>query len=262
MSSGFLGALGMINHFASSHRRLVRAKQHIEKIKSEIASFVNANPYTRVVERNTNGFDEHKVKLTGTIPDEVTDLVYEAIEALRSALDHATHAVAVLCNAKRPDLIHFPVADNASDFENILNGRYVKDLPPDILTFFRNLKSYEAGNKLVWALNRIRRQSTHRLLVPIANASRGILIKHMSAMGFLEVPAPIWNSEKNEIVFAIVIPGSHFDYDVDLQFFVAFGPVEGVAGWPVIGTLEAMAKEVDRILAALEAETWAIRLIK
>ncbi len=130
----------MSNHFASPNRRIMRAKRHIDYIKTEIEKFFNSQPYARFVERNMDGFDEHKIKFTSPLPEEITDLSYEAIEAMRSALDQAVHPVAVLGKARRPDLIHFPIGNDAADFENILNGKYMKDLPPDILTLFGKLK--------------------------------------------------------------------------------------------------------------------------
>jgi hypothetical protein len=109
--------------FASPKRRITRAKEHIADIKSRVGSFFHTKPHTRAIERNAQGFDEHKIKLTKPLPDQITDLAYEAVEALRSALDQATHPIAVACNVKRPDLIHFPIADTAAEVDNILNGR-------------------------------------------------------------------------------------------------------------------------------------------
>src|SRR6266851_6251359 len=243
----------MTDPFASPKRRLARAKEHIDDIEARAQSFSDSKPYARVIERNARGFEEHKVKLTVDLPDRITDIAYEAIEALRSSLDQATYAIAVACNSQRPDLIHFPIADNAADFENILNGR-LKDFPPDILALFRAFQPHQSGNTLIWALNRIRRQSTHRLLIPVGTASAGIFIRHMTMTSPhpLDIPPPRWNSEKNEIIFAITGPGSDLQYDVDLAFFIAFGPVEGVAGQPVLATLDAMASEGERIILAME----------
>jgi hypothetical protein len=253
----------MPDPFASPKRRITRAGEHIQNLKSEVAAFFEAQPYARIVERNASGFDEHKVKLTRELPDRITDFAYETIEALRSSLDQATYAVAIACGSKRPDLIHFPIADTPADFENVLNGR-LKDFPPDILALFHSFEPYQTGNaNLIWALNRVRRQGTHRLIVPVATVAGGMEIHDMSISRPLPltVPPPRWDSEKKEIVFAIVAPGSDLSYKLDLSFYITFGQVEGVAAAPVVETLEDMAAEVERVVLAIEAESHRIGLI-
>jgi hypothetical protein len=94
--------------FASPKRRLARARNHIDNVEAGIQAFLDRKPYARIVERNAQGAEEHKIKLVIPLPDEITDLTYEAIEAMRSSLDQATYAVAIACNSKRADLIHFP----------------------------------------------------------------------------------------------------------------------------------------------------------
>ena len=191
----------MLDPFASPKRRLARANEKITNIKTEIDAFFDAKPYVQAVERNASGFDEHKMKLTRDLPDGITDLTYEAIEAIRSSLDQAAYAIAVACNSKRPDLIHFPIADNAADFEKVVRGR-IKDFPPDILALFRSLKPYQGGNDLIWALNRVRRQAAHRLIVPVGTISEALVYEFSISRPLpLTIPAAArWDSAKNEII--------------------------------------------------------------
>jgi hypothetical protein len=76
-----------------------------------------------------------------------------------------------------------------------------------------------------------------------------------------ESPQAPLEHRKNEIIFAITGPSADLEYHVDLAFFIAFGPVEGVAGQPVLDVLDAMASEVERIVLAIEAEMRRLRLI-
>jgi hypothetical protein len=135
--------------------------------------------------------------------------------------------------------------------------------PAGILALFRTLKPYQAGNQIIWALNRVRRQSTHRLLVPVGSALHGIAVKNLTISSPVpcEIPPPRWDSEKNEITLVIVGRGSDLKYDIELAFFVAFGQVEGLAGEPVLDTLDDAASEVERIILAIEAESRRIGLI-
>jgi hypothetical protein len=212
--------------FSSPKRRIARAKQHVANINAQVLAFFDAEPYAKVVERNSKGLYEYKVKLTKSLPDEITDLAYEALEA-----------------------------DDAAGFENVMRGR-LKALPADILALLRSLQPYKGGNDLIWALNRIRRQGTHRLIVPaVTDVSVGNIRMTTSSPFPLDIPPPAWNSEKDEIVFAVSGPPGTFDYDVEFAFFIAFGQVEGVAGEPVGDALEDMIAEVERIVLAIKAES-------
>jgi hypothetical protein len=136
----------MSDTFASPKRRLARAKDHISDLKARIISWGDREPYAKVVEPNARGFDEHKVKVAIPLPDVVTDIGYETIEALRSSLDQATYAVAIACKAKRPDLIHFPIADNVADFENVLKG-WLRDFPPASWRSFAHSNRTKLGTR-------------------------------------------------------------------------------------------------------------------
>jgi hypothetical protein len=249
--------------FASPQRRLTRAKEHIADVESSVGVFFDTKPYARFVERNAKGLEEHKVRLTVNLPDRITDIAYEAIEALRSSLDQAAYAVAVASGVKRLDLVYFPIADDASQLQDVMRGR-LKDFPPDILTLFRTFKPYPGGNDMIWALNRVRRQAAHRLIVPVGTATAGAFVKHVSIsrpMPLKVFNVPRWDSEKNEMICLITGPGVDLEYDIDLTFFIAFGPVEGVAGLPVVDTLYAMAGEVERIIVNTEAEMRRLGLV-
>ncbi len=72
--------------------------------------------------------------------------------------------------------------------------------------------------------------------------------------------APKWDTEKDEITFASIGPGGSFEYNIQLAFFLAFGDVEGLAGRPVIDTLNGTAAEVERIIRAVGGESQRIGL--
>ena len=237
----------MPSPFESPKRRLRRAKEHTKHINTRLDKFFKKEPYARVVETDPDSGDQiHKFKLTKSIPEKVTDLTYDAIEALRSSLDQATYAVAIACGAKRPDLVHFPIADDAVKFEKLLKTGQVKDFPPEILTLFRGFEPYQGRNDAIWALNRIRRQGYHRLIVPVGMTTQKITYNHLMISGGGSLFSPKWDAEKNEIIFATTRPGAEFDYNVTFSLFVAFGEVEGVAGNPVISTLAKMLDEASR----------------
>jgi hypothetical protein len=254
------------NPFSSAKRRLARAKKHIRTIERQCKAFFGKKPYAHIIEADPQTrFEFHKIRLTKPLPDTVTDLAYEAIEGMRASLDHAAHAVASRSSVRPKDLerLHFPIADDAAKFEDLLKQKGTRDLPSDILALFRSFKPYKGDNFLIWALNQVRRQGTHRLIVPVGLAVPQIHVHHMTARspGPVDLMAPQWDAEKHEIVFARTIPGAQLEYNLNLSFFVAFGEVEGLKGEPAIGALDDIAGEVERIIVATEAKAREIGLI-
>ncbi len=245
----------MSDQFQSPKRRIARAKEHAQTLKRLLQEFSDSKPYGRVIESTPNGFEEHKIKILKKIPDAITDLTYEAIEALRSSLDQAIFVVATEAKLGRPDKVHFPIADDSVDFENSLKS-WLKEFPSEFLDLMRRFKPYKEGNKLIWALNRARRESVHRLLVPVVTAASQLRINYVNISSPLplDLLGPKWDAKKEEMVLIRTGKGSDVSYDIEIDLFVAFGQVEGLAGEPVTGALDAIVLDVESIVSAIEVE--------
>lgn len=242
--------------------RIARANEHIRNLDRRVRRFFDAKPYVRVTDRGDDGLnDVHKIKLTKEFPAGVTSVAAEAIEGLRSALDHAAFATTVLSGVKHSRSGYFPISSSAAELDRVIKGR-CKDVPPDIVSLFRSFNPYKGGNDLIWALNNACNTSKHGIIVPVGMAAAGMHIKHMTLAGTGSIPAPVWNNEKNEIVFATTGPDTQLQYDLNISFFVAFGEVDGIGGQPAVPLLNAIAREVNRIVLAIEAEAKRIGLCK
>jgi hypothetical protein len=252
----------MRDPFDSPKCRLLRAKQHIRDLDSRINKFFKKQPHKGVVERDANGLNElHKVRLTKPIPSQFADRTAETVEALRSALDQTGYAVAVLAGATEPKSAYFPIAEKATDLENVIKGR-CKDLPPDIVALFRSFNPHKGGNDAIWALNRACTVAKHRTLIRVGMSVLKITTKGTSFIEGGSLPMPKWDSEKNEVIFGIVGPGGQFQYDLEFTFFVAFGEIEIIEGNPVVPVLATMIGEVGKVILATEAECRRIGLLK
>jgi hypothetical protein len=253
--------------FRSPKQRLGRAKHHIRTLDAGFKRFFKKQPYVSVIETHSDGVSQaHKVKLKRKFPDRFTDITYEALEALRSALDQTAFAVAIICRVPRPEIVHFPVTGDPSKFENTVRGR-LKDFPAEIVALFRAFQAYPGGNDLIVALNRTRRQGFHRLITPVgsatvrASARRGVIKGGPDPKYPTYIPGNmIWDREKDEMIFCVVGPGGEFDYEFDFTFLITFGEVEGLTGHPVVPALSAIAGEVERVILATEAEVSRIGL--
>jgi hypothetical protein len=244
----------MMDPFQSSLQRIARAKKHINDLDRRINKFFKKQPYARTIEDDTDGINIlHKIKLTKQFPAGFTDLAIEAIEGLRAALDHATFAACVATGNSNPRNSYFPIAGSLDELDNVIKRR-CKDIPPDIITLCRSFNPYKGGNDLIFALNKLCNTNKHRIIIPVGMANAGTHFKHMTISGPFSIPNPVWDREKNEIVFAKTAPNTKLQYNINFFFHVAFGESDIVDGQPVIPVLRKIAEEVNRIVLAIQAE--------
>jgi hypothetical protein len=90
--------------------------------------------------------------------------------------------------------------------------------------------------------------------MPVGMMSGDTIVNRMKISGGTRVRVPTFDREKNYIVIAETDPGTQFEYDIKLSFFVAFDEFNGVKAGPAVGILDAIASEVDRVIRATEAE--------
>jgi hypothetical protein len=229
-------------------------------LEKRIASFFKKDVGDRISEADDAGKIIHAFRFRRHIPNSWSDAAVEAIEALRSALDQCGYAIAVRSGVAEPKHAYFPFADNVVDLDANVK-RACADLPQEIRNLFRSFNSYKEGNYSLWALNKLCNANKHRLLIPVGVASAGMELKQLEGRGPFQIPSPVWDRDKNQIVIATVEPGGSLKFDVNLSFFVAFDDFNGVTGGPAVGILDLIASEVDRVLRASEAQCRTIGLI-
>jgi hypothetical protein len=252
----------MSDLFYSAKRRIARAKEHIRVFETTMDSFFASEPYACVTEIDPQtGYDQLKVKLTRPLPDALTDLAVEAIEALRASLDQAPYATAIAAGHAHPKYACFPIAPDAVQIDRVIAGR-CKQIPKDIIAFFRSLEPYEGGNDLIFALNEACNTSKHRLLRPLGTAVGGSAVAQFVVHASGGLLMPRWDSARNELVVASFSSDSDIDYDGSVSFFVVFGDVKVIRGKDAFSTLNAMASEVEGIVSATEAEARRLGIVK
>jgi hypothetical protein len=249
------------NPFNSPRRRLARAKQHVNRLEKRIRTFLDRKPYKPVADTDATGTTTHAIKFNRNFPDSWGDAAVEALEALRSALDQTGYAAAVLGGVANPKYAYFPIADTMTDLDALTKGR-CKDIPATVSAIFRAFDAYEGGNYTLWALNKLCNANKHRLLVPIGGIAGGGTLFPGGFLKNASVFAPRWNSAKNQIEFAKTYVGGELKLDGRFTFNVAFDEFNGVRRVNAIGILDAMAREVDRVIVATEAECRRLGLLK
>jgi|GEM_PF-1224169 hypothetical protein len=251
-----------MKEFESPNRQLRKAIRKSHQFHTMMTAFFKSDYRSTVVERDEKtGCDLHKVKIVKFPSDDMTDVVYDAIDAYRSTLDHTAYACAVLSgvSGKPLEAIAYPISRDPKKIESSI-GSGCQGVHPDIVDLFRSHKAYPGGNDALAKLNLIRRQGHHRIILPVgAIASVEPGLASMSRKRPRYIPGPIWDRKKHEIVFRSVDPhGGEFGYDAKVTFDIAFGEVDAVAGELVWPFLIKTAEAVDRVVKETEAKAQSI----
>jgi hypothetical protein len=244
----------------SPWRKLARAKTHIEDLKSVILAFEQCNPYECLCEADPDIPDKlfHKIRLTRPVPDVVAEILGDAMNNLRECLDYAGYVSAVIGGRQKPTSACFPFAESAGE----LPGKIVwncKHIPKDIATFFAGLQPYKGGNDLLWALSRVANANKHATLIRTtiaASHTRPVILcfHDDGSTEQLMLLKPVWNSQKQEIVFAVTEATSSTHLNCQFTISVAFDQVDIVSGQEVVTVLDQFAGIVEGILLGFEAE--------
>jgi hypothetical protein len=242
--------------FESSHRKIARAKEHITEFDSRWQSFCDQpNLYEPFIDKDPErpGKDIWKLRLNHPFPTTLDEIIGDAVNNLRSALDHACYAAAVASGNSTPRYAYFPFGKTEPDFEITMKGNS-KDVPPAIQTIIRNYRPYKGGNDPFRALNLIAVRDKHMRLsqagMRLMNGFKG------SGGGRVRFPVdPIWDHGKNEVEFAEFTTGEHFKFRFEFTPFVSFGEIEGIAGDPVSAVLDWFVQIVEHAVASIEEES-------
>jgi hypothetical protein len=180
----------MANIFDGPNRMLSRGRHHIAELTTQINSFVQDKPWSRVIEVDTDGTTElHKIRFTRRLSEDLPNIVFDAANNLRSALDQAAFQIAVRhTGSAAPKHAKFPVGPTRDHMLNNLAGG-CKDLPQEIQTLFSGFEPYMGGNDILWALNELCNAPKHKTLVPVQLSGGAITISNGIFSG---APNPTW----------------------------------------------------------------------
>lgn len=246
--------------FASAAQKLARAREHFDDLKGEIERFQQREPYATFSETHPDepSHQIHKIRMTEPVPTRIGDLVGDSLAGMRNALDHGCNAIARMAGHVNPKYAVFPFGGSEAKMVNSM-GRS-KDLPKQIQTLLLSFKPYRGGNDLLWALNELNNGDKHAKVVAVGT---GVMMEYGRAWAKgvrFSIPREhIWDVTKNEMeIISFRSPGTNYEYDFKFGFFIAFGEVDVIAGKDVLGVLDDLGGEVERILLAIEAEALRI----
>lgn len=251
----------MTDPFDSPSRKITRAYRHITDVEDAVEAFDNSDAYANVVEPHPNGTHNiHKIVLAKPFPKGIEEIIADACNCLRSALDQTGYAIAVASGVSNPKRAYFPFASSAAEIENTIKGR-CSDLPPEIVALARTFKPYKGGDDFLWAVNDVANADKHRRLITISPQMDRMSGTEISARGHVPMP-PRWDSVKNEMVYAVARRGHPFKAKFNVRFYVAFNEIEPIRGCPVDLGIVQMGDTVNKIVRAMKAEAIRLGIVK
>jgi hypothetical protein len=154
---------------ADPYLKTTRAKEHLETLKGEVRIFCESNPHNFIFEDDIEKqLHIVRVKFAET-PDRIPLIAGDALQNLRSALDHLVWNLAKL-TLPYPEGTQFPIfeAPNARLF-----NRRTRGVPAKAADLIESLQPYNGGdvrNHLLWKLNKLCNVDKH-MRIPVHGAA-------------------------------------------------------------------------------------------
>jgi hypothetical protein len=266
----------MSDLFASAKRSLRRGQYHIFDLAKRLDTRLKARPpdnlATPIVEPNPDGVTETlKARFHPDFRDVYPCIIFDAVSNLRACLDQMTYAIAVPRGLPESSYAPFPIGKDVKWIDNQING--LKYLPPEIRALFRSFDPYKGGNDTLWALNELCNVKKHAALVPINAKGNNLAVRpgrHLLSgqarsvimRGPVRITFGPFDTEKNEIEVGVYPLGVNAHTDTEFSFLVVFQhPEKVISGQHPVFLLDAMRREVERILSDTEAECRRIGII-
>jgi len=248
--------------FESSKLLVSRAKSHLAELEAAVAAFSKQKPYTKFIEKNhKTGRTLHKARFDREPPPELAAIIFDAVNCLRSSLDHAVFDAARSLGKKpKPKYTKFPFGPTKADASKDLK-RKTSEVPIEITKFCLRFKPYRRGNKTLWALNEIRNGKIHQTLEPTLTAAQGVSFSPTSfggAFSIGELSTRRWDRRKQELTYMDSISSGYVHLNTDITAGVSFSGNTPFPGMDAIAELNKCFGVVEGIVLGIEAETTRI----
>jgi hypothetical protein len=226
------------------------AKSHIPNMRRGVSVWRNGSPYEVVEERDRRTGEKLIVLCRKHEPDRTFNAETGAvINAINSALDLLTAALARRNGAVPTDNTHFPIHRREADFLKRMKdiGRQNRLSRRDIDKIIA-LKPYEGGHDLLWPFRRLDNLRKHERLV----ALDGIVQAFFTAGSGTKYGTSRWQRfQKKTLLFRVPAdaPSPEPRRNLFLAFDIVFDEATGdLSGRPVVPMLEKYGDAVADII--------------
>jgi hypothetical protein len=248
--------------------KLERAEVHIFDLKEFWDEFVEGGAYPILSQDTPDG--RYRIYTLGNIaqiPVDVQQITGDAIQNLRSALDHlAYRLVCVGTDSPGPfNDVYFPLGDRPEKFEARIQA-IEKRLKTDAVKALLEIEAYPGGDgEIFWQIDQLNNIDKHRLVLTVSSQNRFHSMAQWEIariknqfLGMKDTPEV--NDPRMFLKSGIrhlslqtgdvlgIFPISEVHEDMKFPVEVAFGEPKTVEGKPVIEMLHQAAGQASDIL--------------
>lgn len=248
--------------------KLERAKEHIFKLKEFWEGFIQDGSYPIIPQDSPDGtYRLYYLGNIAPIPTDVPLIVGDAVQNLRSALDHlAYRLVCVGTQSSGPfDYVYFPIGERSREFKARI-GAIRKCLTPGAVKALTEVNAYPGGSgEIFWQLHCLNNIDKHRLLLTVTAQNRFrsrspaeiAKIRYMFPEALKSVPGT--NDPKIFLKQSVrhlsleasdvldILPISEVHENMHFPIEIAFGEPKIVKGKPVVEMLHQAAHLMHHI---------------
>lgn len=243
-----------VDPFESPRLLIAGARRHIDTLKARIEEYrLAAGAISTPVQQGPPLPLTMVIRPAHPLPADFKQIAFDVVSNLRSALDHAVYASAVQLLGGEPASTKFPFGDSPDEARGEVKRR-LKHLPVALTEYLLAFQPYPTGNRLLWALNKLRNTKSHRLLVPmIANLAPTTIGE--SEPGLI-TEQPTWDPHTGILKMPFqpssTAPASMVAISIGIEIQIGTG---AFLGEPAIALFDRLLGEVERVVSGIEAET-------
>lgn len=243
--------------FDSAKLILQEADEHIGTFNLLADAFVHQDNWTHRIDVDPKtGEQTCKIVFKTDIPPKLTMRAYDIFRYARDALDHALFASAKLTSGKAdPKRCKFPFGDTPQEVESEIDQRKCDDLHAKILKIIIASRPYEAGNRTLWAMNKIRNGDTHKVLTPTAVRS-GFSIGEGRMNSVALISANEWKATSRQLTYLRVRMDAASKFQLQPLPTLSINSTFGLRG-PASESIRDVHDTASKLVAAIEVETFS-----
>jgi len=253
--------------------KLERAQEHIFKLKEFWGRFIDGGAYPILSQDVPDrSYRLYYLGSVEAIPADVPLITGDAIQNLRSALDHlAYRLVCVGTQSSGPfEHVYFPIGERPREFKDRIRA-IRKCLTPEAVKALTEIKAYPGGTgEIFWQIQCLNNIDKHRLLLTVTSQNR---LHSMSPAEIAKVRyqfagvlqnVPEINDPRMFLKQGVrhlsleaghvldILPISELHENMQFPIEIAFGEPEIVKGKPVVEMLHQTASGIRNIFLAFD----------
>ena len=242
-----------------------RAKKHIIELSQAIDAFMATDPYIVFSKDNPQTSQRtYYVHFSKEIPIEFSAILGDAIQNLRSALDHlAVHLVNIGPPGPRAKRVYFPIFETATEYEAGKMGK-IQGMGKDAIKAIDGVQPYTRGDGWpLWNMQTMNNVDKHNLLIPVWGSlvghsflkSRRVELESLFKSHWPDgMPRGVFSAASGPLLLKndselLTVPIPEVDDHMDFRISVALGEPVDVRGKEVISTIDNMHRIVLKTIA-------------